>query len=365
VSLSRGLGAAAVGALVEHDHDVVFHVASDIDGRVSTGTASRLRRAAGELLARDAGAGPAELVAPDLAAVLLRMPEGRAALVADLPSTASAADTLELLDDASRSLALAMEAEALEAAQRETAAFRRSHAIQRELLWSLSHELRTPLTAIKGYASTLCQPDLTWDQASVERFLRSIATESARMERLVGDLLDSTAIESGSLRLNPDWCELHLVVEAALGCVAGRGEFRLVVDDDLEPVWADHDRLEQVIVNLLENAATHGRSDRGAEVTVRRGLAAATTEIEVRDHGQGFAPALAGRIFEPHVRGTSEVAGAGLGLSIARGIIEAHGGTLEARPAGGGASFVVTLPNEPVPGAAWSVVHDPGELHVL
>ena len=105
-----------------------------------------------------------------------------------------------------------MEGEALEHARREAAALRRSHAIQRELLSSLSHELRTPLTAIQGYASTLLQPDLTWDAASTDRFLRSIASEGARLGRLVGDLLDSTAIESGVLRLQRHWCDLQLVV---------------------------------------------------------------------------------------------------------------------------------------------------------
>jgi signal transduction histidine kinase len=293
------------------------------------------------------------------------MPQGRAALVAHLPASASAADTLELLDDASRSLALAMEAEAVESAQREAAALRRSHAIQRELLSSLSHELRTPLTAIRGYASTLCQPDLTWDVESSERFLRSIASESARLERLVGDLLDSTAIESGSLRLNPDWCDVRLVVEAAANCVHGGDDVDLAFDPDLEPVWADHDRLEQVIVNLLENAITHGRSHRSVEVLVRRGTRPATTEIEVRDHGCGIPPGVTGDIFEPHVRGTSDVAGAGLGLSIAKGIIAAHGGFLELHSAGDGSRFVVALPTEPVEGAEWSVVPElDGTPHV-
>jgi K+-sensing histidine kinase KdpD len=295
-------------------------------------------------------------VADDVAAVLLRMPQGRAALVAHLPASASAADTLELLDDASRSLALAMEAEALESAQREAAALRRSHSIQRELLSSLSHELRTPLTAIRGYASTLCQPDLTWDAESSERFLRSIASESARLERLVGDLLDSTAIESGSLRLNLDWCDVRLVVEAAANCVHGGDELHLSFEPDLEPVWADHDRLEQVVVNLLENAITHGRSDRSVEVHVRKGTHAATTEIEVRDHGGGVGPAVAERIFEPHVRGTSEVAGAGLGLSIAKGIVAAHGGCLDLHSTGDGSRFVVALPTEPGQVSEWSVV---------
>ena len=196
-----------------------------------------------------------------------------------------------------------MEADALEAAQREAAALRRSRAIQRELLSSLSHELRTPLTAIHGYASTLCQPDLTWDVESTERFLNSIAAESARMERLVGHLLDSTAIESGSLQLQADWCDLRLVTEAAIRCVHDDGSIRSRIDDDLEPVWADHDRLEQVLVNLLENAVTHGGSDAGVDVTIARAGAGRHVEIEVRDHGRGLPDALAGRIFQPHVRG--------------------------------------------------------------
>ncbi len=368
LSLSRGLGDVAVGALVEHDGELAFHVASDAERRVGVETATKLRWAAAQLLAEgdgDGEAGHARLVTDDVAAVILRMPQGPASLVAHLPASASAPDTLELLDDASRSLALAMEAEALESAQRETHALRRSHAIQRELLSSLSHELRTPLTAIQGYASTLCQPDLTWDQESTERFLRSIAAESARLERLVGDLLDSTAIESGSLRLNPDWCDVRLVVEAATNCVHGGDAIRTRVDADLEPVWADHDRLEQVIVNLLENAVTHGRSDRGVDVTVRRGRGQPTTEIEVRDHGAGITAAVADRIFHPHVRGTNEVPGAGLGLSIAKGIVGAHGGTIEVASADDGATFVVTLPTEPPEGAAWSVVIDTGEPHVV
>src|SRR4029453_3313607 len=143
-----------------------------------------------------------------------------AVLVAHLPAAGTPGDTLELLDDATRSLALAMEGEALAHARREraappralggggpaharreAAALRRPQAIQRELLSSLSHELRTPLTAIQGFASTLLQPDLTWDAASTDRFLRSIAAEGARLERLVGDLLDAPPLRSGGPRL--------------------------------------------------------------------------------------------------------------------------------------------------------------------
>jgi signal transduction histidine kinase len=363
LEVSRALGAAPVGVLIEQDGALEARVMHDGDAGDSAALRARFRSAAERMLADGLDAG-ARFVEPDLAAVALRHPDGRAVLVAHLPAgDTPTGDALELLDDATRSLALAMEGEALEHARREAAALRRSQAIQRELLSSLSHELRTPLTAIQGYASTLLQPDLTWDAASTDRFLRSIAGESARLERLVGDLLDSSAIESGILRLQRHWCELGLVVEAAVRVVADGAAIQVHTDADLEAVWADHDRLEQVFVNLLENAAQHGSSDGAIDVSLRRGTAPGTVEVEVSDRGPGIPPSLAERIFEPRVRGTTDGGGAGLGLSIAKGIVEAHGGTLACAPAAHGASFVVTLRcdppsevTEPLLDASWNLV---------
>jgi signal transduction histidine kinase/ABC-type multidrug transport system ATPase subunit len=368
-ALRRALGAAAVGVLIERDGEPVELVPQVPDSETPRMEA-RFRAAARVVLAEDATLG-ARYVEPDLAAVALRHPEGRAVLVAYLPAGGTPGDTLELLDDATRSLALAMEGEALEHARREAAALRRSQAIQRELLSSLSHELRTPLTAIQGFASTLLQPDLAWDAASTDRFLRSIAAEGARLERLVGDLLDSSAIESGVLRLQRHWCDLPLVVEAARRLVSGGDAIRVRTAGELEPVWGDHDRLEQVFVNLLENAVAHGASRHGVDVRLRRGKASGTVEAEVADHGPGIPAAVADRIFEPRVRAAGDVAGAGLGLSIARGIVVAHGGTLVAAPSRRGARFVVTLPCEPVdapdapPDAAWTLVDPPKEPDVV
>jgi signal transduction histidine kinase/ABC-type cobalamin/Fe3+-siderophores transport system ATPase subunit len=356
LALSRALGASGVAMLIEKDGALEPRIMHDGGEGDPAATELRFRDAARCVLAGGAD-GEARFVEPDLAAVALRHPEGRAVLVAHLPlGDAAAGDTLELLDDATRSLALAMEGEALEHTRREAAALRRSQAIQRELLSSLSHELRTPLTAIQGYASTLLQPDLTWDEASTDRFLRSIASEGARLGRLVGDLLDSTAIESGVLRLQRHWCDLRLVVEAAVRLVTDGSTIRVHADADLEPIWGDHDRLEQVFVNLLENAATHGGSPDGIDVTLRRGTSRGSVEAEVADRGPGIPPALVGRIFEPRVRGRADRAGAGLGLPIAKGIVEAHGGSLEAVAvghaprshgrSGRGARFVVTLPCE-------------------
>jgi signal transduction histidine kinase/ABC-type cobalamin/Fe3+-siderophores transport system ATPase subunit len=407
--LARALGASAVGVLVDKDGGPELRVSQGGRAADPAATEARLRAAAGSILAGGAdeagGAGGgarggARFVEPDLAVVPLHHPEGRAVLVAHLPSgDTPAGDALELLDDATRSLALAMEGEALEHTRREAAALRRSHTIQRELLSSLSHELRTPLTAIQGYASTLLQPDLTWDATSTDRFLRSIASEAARLGRLVSDLLDSSAIESGVLRLQRHWCDLTLVVEAAARLVAAGSGIRVRSDGDVEAVWGDHDRLEQVFVNLLENAVAHGGSGSGVDVTLRRGrgrrpagparLATgaaaaarpgsprgdapgpATVEVEVADRGPGIPPEIAPRIFEPRVRADAG-GGAGLGLPIARGIVEAHGGTLVAAPSARGASFVVTLPCEPPvevrqgPGdASWNLVDAPREPDVV
>ncbi len=133
----------------------------------------------------------------------------------------------------------------------------------------MSHELRTPLTAIRGYASSLMAPDVTWDHESQRRFLARIAAESARVGRLVDDLLDFSAIESGVMRLQRDWCDLRLVVEAAVDCLPAHESARVVVacSADLPSIWADHDRLEQVFVNLLSNAFRHNPTGTNVSVT--------------------------------------------------------------------------------------------------
>ena len=295
-----------------------------------------------------AGNQRAHELSPGVAGAPLKLSEGPAALVARWSSsTIVTEDALELLDDASRSLSLALEGEALEEARQEADALRRSQRLQRELISRLSHELRTPMTAIRGYASTLQQPDLTWDAASTERFLTAIANESSRMERLVGDLLDSSVIESGLLQLQRDWCDLGLVLDAARSCVPTPERVTVDLDRDVGPVWGDHDRLEQVFVNLLENALRHGGADVHVHVHLRLADADDRVEVVVSDDGAGIAEELRDRVFEPRVRGTSTSAGTGLGLSIARGIVDAHGGSLTLQPVHRGALFVATLPSEP------------------
>ncbi|HKO29177.1 MAG TPA: ATP-binding protein, partial [Solirubrobacteraceae bacterium] len=283
-----------------------------------------------------------------------------------------------LLEDAANSLRLALERERALLAQQEAMALRQSRELQRTFLRRLSHELRTPLTAITGYATSLLQQDVTWDADSQQRFLSRIAAESSRLGRLVNDLLDFSTIESGILRLNCDWCDIPLVLDAAVAVLPPDAAAHVTVDvsgsasaTGLPPIWADHDRLEQVFVNLIGNALGHNPPGTKVMVTATAdGLG--TVTVRVADDGEGLPPelaravtqaagqrdprwhdVLASGIMRPRRRGS----GAGLGLSIASGIVAAHGGLLELEPAERGTCFLVTLPVEkpvtrPAQGAA-------------
>jgi signal transduction histidine kinase/ABC-type multidrug transport system ATPase subunit len=296
-------------------------------------------------------------------AVAFNAPSGPTALVATWDALVVTDEETALIETAAHSLRLALEREEAGLAHQEAAALRRARELQRGFLSRLSHELRTPLTAIRGYASSLMQTDVTWDADSQRRFLGRIAAESARLGRLVDDLLDFSAIESGVMRLQPDWCDLRLVVEAAVSCLpAARASLVSVsCDPGLPSIWGDHDRLEQVFLNLLSNAFRHNPDGTRVSVSARELPAApldaaarlhgawtgaAEVEITVVDDGPGFPDALARSPFEPTRHHRSRTSGAGLGLSITRGIVEAHAGRIDLAPVPVGTAFRICLPVE-------------------
>jgi signal transduction histidine kinase/ABC-type multidrug transport system ATPase subunit len=351
-SLMRGLGADEVGLLSWTEPEAAIwraHVGVPGASAADAATDLRVRLArapegehgdgkAGEL--RDAAGRP-------ILAVPFQAPGGTAVLFARWTERLVTREETALIEDAAHSLRLALEREEAAIAHQEAAALRRSREFQRDFLSRLSHELRTPLTAIRGYASSLMAPDVRWDPASERRFLETIATESARLGRLVEDLLDFSAIESGVMRLTRDWCDLALIADAAVSCLPPEHAGAVAVAcEELPPIFADHDRVEQVLLNLLSNAIRHNPAGTPVRL-VARAAPANAVEIRVSDEGVGLPPELVAAPFEANRGHRSGSAGAGLGLSIARGIVEAHGGTIALEPSSPGTAFVIHLPIEP------------------
>src|SRR6516225_3628389 len=284
--------------------------------------------------------------------VTFAAPDGQTVLFASWQDGMSPDDATDLIEDAAHSLRMALEREKALGAHQEAMALRQSQELQRAFLRRLSHELHTPLTAITGYATLLLLKDVTWDAESQQRFLSRISAESARLGRLVNDLLDFSAIESGIFRLQSDWCDIPLVLDAAIACLppASVPQVEVKCAPGLPAIWADHDRLEQVFVNLLSNALGHNPP--GTRVLiVAEATEPGTVTVKVADDGEGMPPELvgapAGEEWLPDARRHgSRGSGAGLGLSIATGIVAAHGGRIELEQAPRGTCFVITLPVE-------------------
>lgn len=258
-------------------------------------------------------------------------------------------DRLELLRAAAYSLTLSAEREKAQDAMARARAATQASEMQRELVRKLSHELRTPLTAIVGYASTLRQQDVTWEPDTQQRFIGVMASEADRLQRLVKELLDSASIAAGRMPINPDWCDTQVVIEAAVSAL-GRPDASVALHlAEVPPIWADHDRIEQVLINLLDNAFRHGRGRVGLSSRPALMDGQAAVAIDVTDEGCGPRTELGVDVFEPYVHGATDVPGLGLGLSISRAIAHAHHGTLEFVPVPAGTCVRLTLPVDPQP----------------
>ena len=224
------------------------------------------------------------------------------------------------------------------------------------LLSAVSHDLRTPLTAISGAASGLLEENGFLDPESRRLLLRSIYDQSERMNRLVQNLLDMTRLESGAFKVRKEWHSVQEVVGSALERVEKQMDGRVVLlhlPHDLPLVSMDALLIEQLLLNLLENAVNHTPPGTSIELTAT--FSRTSLELAVSDHGPGLLPGEERTIFEKFTRGQkSGPRGVGLGLSICRGIARAHGGDIHAsqRP-GGGASFIFSIPLGDNPPTLW------------
>jgi two-component system, OmpR family, sensor histidine kinase KdpD len=249
----------------------------------------------------------------------------------------------ELLDVFSRQAAIALERDRLAEEARAATLRARTEEMRSSLLSAVSHDLRTPLAAITG-AGTSLRDDAELPDDTRRELLDTICEEAERLERLVANLLDMTRLESGALSVKREWVPVEEIVGSALTRLERRLVGREVttdVDPGLPLLQGDPVLLEQLLVNLLENALKY--TPAGSPIDVGAHASATAVTLEVADRGPGIDPAIASRVFDKFVRtGTS---GVGLGLAICRGIAQAHGGSIAvAARDGGGAVFTVSLP---------------------
>ena len=236
----------------------------------------------------------------------------------------------------------AQQREALEAQLIETETLRRSDVVKTTLLRSVSHDLHSPITAIAAAAETLASEEL--GEADRRELVSIVSTESARLERLVRNLLDLSRLESGAARPRSDWVSVEEIVHAALAAArVPAGGFDVAVEPDMPLIRADAAQLERALANIADNAARYAGD---SPVEVRARLAGPRVVVQVRDHGPGIPRDQLLRIFDPFHRVDDDSGGgSGLGLAIARGFVEANNGTVRATSQpGGGSTFTVGLP---------------------
>lgn len=250
-------------------------------------------------------------------------------------------------------------------------ALRQSDTLKTALLSSVSHEIRTPLTSIKAMASMALDHSGQGTSHPRAEYLESINQEIDHLTRLVENLLDMSRIEAGILKPKRDWELLEDLVEGAIGVLGKRlkdRELRLELEDDLHPVCIDGVQVQQVLVNLLDNAIKYSTEGTAIGLNVLRIDNA--VEVRVSSTGEGIPKEEIPRIFERFYRVHSSrqrsIRGTGLGLAICKGIIEAHGGRIWAESAPGQiTTFAFTLPlnSEPHENASFGSLSQEGSDH--
>jgi hypothetical protein len=229
---------------------------------------------------------------------------------------------------------------------RDTSARTRAERSGAELVSVVAHELRSPLTSVKGFTATLLGK---WDRFSDDQkrhMLRTVNADADRVTRLISELLDVSRIETGRLELRKQVVDVPAMVRRDVDArvAAGESDDRFTVEgaEGLPEIWADPDKVAQVVGNIVENALRHGAGHVTASVVPDSD--GDGVRVEVVDEGDGIAAEALPRIFTKFWRGNPR-GGTGLGLYIAKGVVDAHGGSIYAsRAPGAGACVGFTLP---------------------
>jgi signal transduction histidine kinase len=234
---------------------------------------------------------------------------------------------------------------------RDITRFREADELKSTFISVVSHELKTPVALIKGYVSTLRREDASWDREVVKDSLEVIEEEADRLTELIENLLDASRLQAGALSINLT----DLALDALVGRVADRFKTQththtIVVDFPAQfpLILGDEDRLEQVLSNLISNAIKY--SPEGGEIRITGQILPEQVVICVSDQGPGIAAGDIPYVFDRFYRASDAsrtTKGAGLGLYLARAVVEAHGGRIWVDPKpGAGARICFSLPRE-------------------
>jgi two-component system sensor histidine kinase KdpD len=300
-----------------------------------------------------ADAAPGDASSPNWLFLPLRTGSGPVGLIAISRPTTGASlpvDDRRLLDALADQAAIAIERVSLGSVLAEARVLAETERLRAALLTSISHDLRTPLASIVGAVSSLRSFADHYDAEEREELLATLQDEAERLNRFVNNMLDMTRLESGAIELRRDFFDVGEIVGTALrraGDVLAGHRVQIELMPDLPMLSVDAVLIEQVLFNLLDNAAKY--SPPGGRIDIRGRRANGDVVIEVCDEGPGIPPADLDRVFDKFYRVQAQDrrrAGTGLGLAICRGFVEAHGGhiTAENRVDGPGTVLRVSLP---------------------
>jgi len=304
-----------------------------------------------------AGLGTATLPGAAALYLPLQAPRGPVGVLGVRPADTHALDApdqLHQLETFANQTALAIERAQLADEAQQAQVRMETERLRNSLLSSVSHDLRTPLATITGAASTILESGSRLDAQTRQELLESVREEADRLNRLVQNLLEMTRLESGALQLRREWHPLEEVIGAALSRLGKELADRRVdtrVPPDLPLVPIDDVLVEQVLVNLLDNAAKY--TPRESPIRIMATATDRAVTVEVADRGPGLPRGEEDKVFEKFHRGVEGGRGVGLGLAIAQGIVKAHGGRIWAQNLPeGGVAFLFTLPLAGTPPAA-------------
>ncbi|MBN1581025.1 MAG: GAF domain-containing protein [Anaerolineae bacterium] len=265
------------------------------------------------------------------------------------PTTFAKAD-LPFLEAVAQLIALSIDNVRLRDELQTVRALEEANRLKAELISTLAHEMRTPLTSIKGFSTALLMEEATFEPDTQQEFLQIIDDECDVLTDLIHDLLESSIIDAGLLRLELEPVILSRLIESVVSDITRQSERHHIVIDfpaHFPIVDADPGRITQVLRNLLDNAIKY--SPQGGMIVVRGEVQAAQIVVSVADQGVGIAPEHLNRLFEKFFRVESglgkHVVGSGLGLPISQTIVESHSGRIWAESKlGQGSTFYFTIP---------------------